>query len=346
MLKNNYIGFDDRYLLLLGIPLVSFLFPIFILGVDLSIGLVAYLPIWFNSIIYASCYWLSARAVFIQVRKRYPHFRDTTKRLIISTFLVLIVYFLVSYFLIFLAPCLSQIGFHHHEKFSTINSSSFLLIAFFSAVYEGVYYYVQLKQAIEEKEALKRENIQSKLEGLKAQVNPHFLFNSLNTLAYIIPEEPEKAVKFVHQLSKVYRYILDIREHQLISLEAELEFLKAYIFLLKQRFEENLYVDIAIPDTLLNQQIIPLSLQLLLENAIKHNIISDAKPLTIDVFIEKDKLVVKNNLQRKKQVTTGTKLGLENIKKRYRFLAEEEVEILETEAHFVVKLPFINTNFS
>jgi LytS/YehU family sensor histidine kinase len=194
-----------------------------------------------------------------------------------------------------------------------------------------------------EKQKLKRMNMQSQLEGLKNQVNPHFLFNSLNTLTYLIPENSEKSVHFVQQLSKVYRYILEIRDKKLILLEEELNFLNAYTFLLKERFGKNLHIKIDIPEVHLNDKIIPLSLQILFENAIKHNIISSEKPLFMEVFIENgNKLIVKNNLQKKNQVMNSTKLGLQNIKNRYRFFSEKEVEVIVTQESFIVILPMID----
>ncbi len=193
-----------------------------------------------------------------------------------------------------------------------------------------------------EKEKLERENIQSQLEGLKNQVNPHFLFNSLNTLTYIIPEDQNLAVRFVQQLSKVYRYILEIRDRKLICLSEELAFLDAYVFLLKDRFGENFKIDINIPESYLNLKVVPLSLQILMENAIKHNIISALKPLRVEVFIENNlKLIVKNNLQKKNHVMNSTKVGLQNIKNRYSFFSDQKVEVFATTDSFVVSIPLI-----
>jgi LytS/YehU family sensor histidine kinase len=141
----------------------------------------------------------------------------------------------------------------------------------------------------------------------------------------------------------VYRYILEIRDKKLIFLEEELKFLNAYTFLLKERFGENLHIKMDIPEKYLNDKILPLSLQILFENAIKHNIISSEKPLFMEVFIENgDKLVVKNNLQKKNQVMNSTKLGLQNIKNRYRFFSDKEVEVIVTQKSFIVILPMLD----
>ena len=177
---------------------------------------------------------------------------------------------------------------------------------------------------------------------MKNQVNPHFLFNSLNTLTYLIPEEPDKAVNFVQKLSKVYRYILEIRDQKIVTISDELEFLNAYVFLLKERFGENLNIDIDIPQKYYHSKIVPLSLQILFENVIKHNIISTQKPLMIKVSIQKDKLIVKNNLQKKNQVISSTSMGLQNIKNRYQFFTKKEVDVIVTADSFLVALPLVD----
>jgi two-component system LytT family sensor kinase len=194
---------------------------------------------------------------------------------------------------------------------------------------------------VAEKVELERRNVESQLESLRNQVNPHFLFNSLNTLVYLIPEEPEKAVRFVQQLSKVYRYVLESREARIIPLQDELDFLHSYIFLLKERFGENLQVRLHDLNSHAGGGIVPLTLQILFENAIKHNVLSIEKPLTIEVFVQKDHLVVRNNLQKKNQVLDSTGVGLENIRARYRMLTNREVDVIVSREYFTVLLPTI-----
>jgi LytS/YehU family sensor histidine kinase len=277
----------------------------------------------------------------MRAREKFPAFKNTWKRLIFQLISVVIGYILLE-------PVLGAICYELLLKDKgnyggvSITVSSIVMIALWIAVYEGIYFYEELKKSIQEKEQLQRENIQSQLEGLKSQVNPHFLFNSLNTLSYLIPEDAEKSVKFVQKLSKVYRYILEMTEEKLIPLHKELEFLNSYIFLLKERFEDNLQVEIDIPKERMNDQIIPLSIQILFENAIKHNIISSAKPLKVKVMInEEQKLIVENNLQKKKQIRNSTKFGLQNIKNRYRFFSDQAVDVITTPSSFMVSLPLI-----
>jgi two-component system LytT family sensor kinase len=180
------------------------------------------------------------------------------------------------------------------------------------------------------------------LNALRTQVNPHFLFNNLNTLCSLIPENPEHAVDFVQQLSKVYRHILEVKDEKTISLKEELDVLHAYTFLLKTRFDKNLTVNITIPSEKLQQHIVPLSLQILMENAIKHNIVSSDKPLLIDVFTVNGSLVVSNNLQMKNQVNESTGIGLDNIRNRYKLLSAIPVKVTASDSNFTVSIPLID----
>jgi sensor histidine kinase YesM len=197
------------------------------------------------------------------------------------------------------------------------------------------------KQLELDKERLKKEILLSEYESLKKQVSPHFLFNSLNVLADLVQEEPELAVSFVSELAKVYRYILECEQERLVELSTEVEFIKSYVFLLKIRFEENLQVVIAIPDAEY-RLIAPLTLQLLVENAVKHNIISSAKPLRIGIFLEDGFVVVSNNFQARRDHNKSIGLGLNNIKSRYQFFSTQEVQVLNIGEQFVVKVPLID----
>ena len=335
------IGFNDRWAMVIGIPLISFLVPIIFFNSSLADGLLAYLPKWGVSFLYTFCYWVSCRWVFITVRRRFPHHHQTRKRWFFTFLEVLASFFIVN---AVLDVVQNVVGIHEHPPGTTkqdLHISSLMIIALVSTLYESIFLYHRWKETILEAEKLKRENVESQLEGLKSQVNPHFLFNSLNTLAYIIPEDSKKAVKFVQKLSKVYRYILEIQDVQLIALEEELHFLSAYNFLLKERFGDNLHISVEIPENCYRLQIVPLSLQILFENAIKHNIISKENPLHIDLWVDSKHICVRNNLQRKPQVISSTKIGLQNIKNRYAYFTKEEVNIQETPGFFMVCLPLV-----
>jgi two-component system LytT family sensor kinase len=196
-------------------------------------------------------------------------------------------------------------------------------------------------KSIEKNEELKRENLLAKYEALKNQVNPHFLFNSLNTLSGVVEQKPELATDFIKKLSDIYRYVLEQNDKELVSIKDEIKFVDDYVFLTKMRFGEGLIFNSYITNNK-NLQVIPLGLQMLVENAIKHNIISDKKPLKIEMKIEGDFVIVKNNLQKKKTINSGKEpLGLENLKKRYTYLSDASVEVIESDSTFIVKLPII-----
>lgn len=195
-----------------------------------------------------------------------------------------------------------------------------------------------------ELERTKADNLGAQYELLKQQVNPHFLFNSLNTLKYMVESEDEHSVDFILKLSNFYRFTLESRKLDLIRLSEELEILDAYVFLLKARFEEGIDLSIDIdPD--FNQSLIPpFTLQLLVENCIKHNVVSLDKPLKIQLFSEKDMLIVENRLQLKTTREISTGLGLENINQRYMHLLNKAIEIQVSETLFSIKLPIIYEN--
>ena len=196
-------------------------------------------------------------------------------------------------------------------------------------------------KSIEKNEELKRENLQAKYEALKNQVNPHFLFNSLNTLSGVVEQKPELATDFIKKLSNIYRYVLEQNDKELVSINDELKFVEDYIFLSKMRFGKGLIFNSQITKDQ-NFHVAPLGIQMLVENAIKHNIISDDMPLKIEMVIEDGFLIVRNNLQNKKTINSGIEpLGLLTLKKRYAYLSDAPVEVIESDGKFIVKLPVI-----
>jgi PAS domain S-box-containing protein len=189
---------------------------------------------------------------------------------------------------------------------------------------------------------LQKENLQSQFDVLKQQVNPHFLFNSLNVLTSLIRPEPELAEKFTEHLSKVYRYVLENKDNELVKLSTELEFLNAYLFLLNIRFMDKIKVNINISDENGSCLVIPLALQLLIENAIKHNAMSKKSPLVIDIFMDKNfYLNVVNNLQERGAQMVSTGVGLKNIMNRYRLLNNLIPEFEKTSSQFIARIPLI-----
>ena len=187
---------------------------------------------------------------------------------------------------------------------------------------------------------LEKEKSQVQFDNLKNQLNPHFLFNSLTSLDSLIHENPTLASEFLRQLSKVFRYVLQNKEKGLVSLETELDFIKNYVALLQTRFGESLQINFNISKEVLDLQIAPVTLQILIENALKHNIINQANPLTINILNQENYLIIENKIQLKKQIETSNGQGLNNLKSLYSFLSEQEV-LVEQNGIFRVKVPLI-----
>jgi LytS/YehU family sensor histidine kinase len=185
-------------------------------------------------------------------------------------------------------------------------------------------------------------NVSAQFESLKNQLDPHFLFNSLNVLNGLIEESPKKASMFTTDLSKIYRYVLEQKDKSLVSLQDELTFSRAYLNLLSLRFEAGIQIDLQINAEQHTGCILPLSLQLLIENAIKHNIISVRKPLLLKIYRKNNYLYVENNLQKKKVLHDHSGIGLKNIQERYAILSNLSVHLQETDILFSVGLPIIN----
>ncbi len=191
-------------------------------------------------------------------------------------------------------------------------------------------------------EKLKRENLQAQYDALKNQINPHFLFNSFNVLTDLVYMDQDLAAQFIQQLSKVFRYVLESSKKELVSLATELAFLQAYIFLLKIRFGENVTIQLPTYEDK-GDQIIPLCLQMLIENAIKHNVITAEEKLHVDIEIHDGRILVRNNLQLRNAVEGSTRLGLANIKARYALLNQQDVDINSSPNTFTVSIPLIPT---
>ena len=203
-------------------------------------------------------------------------------------------------------------------------------------------YHDQSKRNERDKALMQKELLQSQYVNLKNQVNPHFLFNSFSVLQSLIDTKPAEASKFLERLSKMYRYMLDNREESLSSVEKELGILDHYLYLLKIRHEESLQVEIDIQTAFHNRYIPTLSLQMLVENAVKHNQFSKREPLIVTLNIENDYLVVRNKVKKKGATEDSTKLGLENIRNQYNLQTEKSVIITEDEQFFTVKLPILS----
>ncbi|MFN8242883.1 MAG: histidine kinase [Ferruginibacter sp.] len=340
------IGFNDAWLMLITIPVLSFIVPVVFAGCRFNRSPYLTWERYFITMAVTIALWFGDRLIMIWSRTRYPQFKDVRKRLMLQSVSMLMFTLLGNNLLGYLFDdVLFSIPGHSHFDTDILiksNSAAIFCTIMIIGIYESIYFMNELRTSVEEKEKLKRESLTAQLSALKTQVNPHFLFNNLNTLSALIPDDPDQAVEFVQQLSKVYRHILEVQDEQSIPVKDELDVLKAYGFLLKTRFGKNIEINIAVPEERLKQQVVPLSLQLLMENAIKHNIVSSEKPLRINVFAENGHIVVSNNLQVKNQQIESTGIGLANIRNRYKLLSDKEVIVAESGESFTVSIPLLN----
>ncbi|MCK8495109.1 histidine kinase [Spirosoma sp. RP8] len=208
--------------------------------------------------------------------------------------------------------------------------------------HESIYTYNQLRQSTEREYKLKQLHMQQQMDVLKQQVNPHFLFNSLNSLITLIGEDPKQAETFTEELSSVYRYVLRASEQNLTDLATELSFIHSYVHLLQTRYGSGFQLSIEVDKRFQSYQIPPLTLQLLVENAVKHNIVMKSKPLTVQIQTDSlANLHVRNNIQRKRQGVMSTGVGLANILSKYEMLGQPMPSVREETNQFVVALPLI-----
>ena len=269
---------------------------------------------------------------------------DTVKRIIIgvigSTGVTLIGLFLLR---MFTALSLKNESFYEFITNETFQSYQFGLWITLTIViiFHIIYYYNRYQQNRIKEQKVIAGTASAKFDALKNQLDPHFLFNSLNVLTSLIEENPDNAQKFTTSLSKVYRYVLEQKDKELVTVDEELQFAKTYMSLLKMRFEDSIVFDMPEKASNPESKVVPLSLQLLLENAVKHNTVTSSKPLHIRIYEDRDNLVVENNLQPKQIVKKSSGVGLSNIKQRYDLLTNKKVNINKEAHSFTVAIPML-----
>lgn len=222
---------------------------------------------------------------------------------------------------------------------------SFRINLFLNCLHAIVYLLRQYKQKELETEELKLISSQAQLQAIRNQINPHFLFNNLNVLSSLILLKNDEAGTFIEKFSAVYRYILKNQDTELITLNSELEFIQPYIFLLEKRFGEGLKFFVNIHEQFRDCYIVPVALQIVIENALKHNVVSAKKPLKIFITVNNEgMLIVENNLQLREKKESSGQTGLRNIHQRLKMIAGKELGIEQTDAYFRVSIPLINTD--
>lgn len=284
------------------------------------------------------------------LNRKFPWSETTRTRAILSIVSILIANFILVYFCNYLNFVVIQKAATVEQFFSSkYNTSNWFMIniaLLISAFLHAKGFMEELKktskkEVVEQKLIAKSANAQ--FESLKNQLDPHFLFNSLNVLSSLIDENPKQAQKFTASMSKIYRYVLEQKDKELVTVEDELEFAKTYCDLLKTRFEDSVGFVFDVKKEDYRRFVVPLSLQLLLENCIKHNFATSSKPLMIKIFSENDTLCIENNLQVREQIKESSGIGLSNIVQRYSLLTKRNVFIEKSEDYFKVILPVLSS---
>ncbi len=338
------LGFDDRLLALTCIVINTHsVMAIYYTGAFFNADFGAYALKWLGEFMAVLLLWMIIRWLYLELLKRRSGLKNVKIRLLIVP-LFLIPYFLISiWFIAYVQPYFDWQYLQYQDPEVSVQIATGAVIFFIDiGLYEALHLFVELKNTKIREEKLKKENVTTQLANLRNQISPHFLFNSLNTLVYLIDEDKEKSKEFVHKLSYIYKTVLDSSKKDLVSVGEEMEYIHAYTGLLKRRFGQNLMFNFDISSKDLDKKIMPLSLQLGIENAVKHNVVSKKQPLFINIETVDGFLVIKNNLQKRTIRSKNTGLGLMNITNRYQLITNKQVLIDNSEDYFTLKLPLLD----
>lgn len=335
--NHKYISRRNVYKVLMGINIVTAIVRLFLFPNQ---------SIWFHvSIFLATCVvlyigWEYLLLVHRILNRRMPLEDGQVKRILMQIFLCAVFYSILGQ-LLFKAAGLV----FHQEIPELLDKIAYVLYLFvamiFNLVFFGSYYFFRWKADLIRAERLQLEQSLVKYDALRNQLNPHFLFNALASLNSLIFENQQLASDYLQQLSRVYRYTLQNKDKQTVSLQTETDFIRHYIFLFKTRFNDAIEFKIEIGEIALEKGVVPVTLQILIENAVKHNVISSAHQLVISIYDEDGFLVVENNIRKKSQVETSNQQGIDNLKALYHYLDPRPVEIVETIERFVVRIPLV-----
>ncbi len=288
--------------------------------------------------------WVGHHWINVQLNKKFSWIDAPVKRTIIGVF-SLVIYAVVAFTIVQLIMFYISYGRFPEDTWNWILQYTIypIIIAFvISFILTTLGFFRSWKSSVINAERLNTEMMIYKYESLRNQINPHFLFNSFNVLSDLVYEDQKMAVKFIKQLSDLFRYVLDSKDKELVPLKEEIDFINLFTYLLKIRFEEKLEIKMEL-NAAVDEYIVPMSLQQLVENAVKHNEVSEAYPLKISIYKKGNYIEVKNSLQIKKLGEASPKTGLKNIKQRFSFFTDKEIEIQKTENSFMVRIPILKS---
>jgi sensor histidine kinase YesM len=291
-----------------------------------------------------TCLWQSLTWVAVTVRNRFPKDSDLIKRMGLAIFLIILISELTMTIIFLGYDYFHFMGYELNETSYQWSLGVMAIVNIFVTIlHEGVSGFEKWKATLIETEQLKKEYMQSQLLGLKSQVNPHFLFNSLNSLSSLITEDTEEAEKFLDEMSKVYRYLLRNSDDQLVEVETELQFIQSYFYLLKARYGDGVELTVNVDESQKKKCLPPLTLQILLESAFNLNAISKTKPLKVEITgTTEGWLQIKNNIEKKLAgEDTGDRKGITNIANKFRLLCQQSIIIKDIGTHRIMQVPLI-----
>ena len=282
--------------------------------------------------------WNGSMLIIQYLIERFSIFNDTVKLIVYQVIVLTVFVSLVELAELYAIKNLLNITLSNTQRTSMFVIS--LIITFMiSSIYASVAFFIEWKENLLRTQALEKANLEARYDTLKNQVNPHFLFNSLNTLLMLVNDNPV-ASRYVESISEIMRYMLQSRDKEAVLLRDELTIAREYVYIQQNRFGDKLKVEIDVPEQYYHYAIPPLALQMLLENTLKHNVVSKEHPLFVKVYVSPDKyLVVENNLKSKIDKEPSTGVGLENIRSRYLYLTGKDILVKMGEGKFVVMLP-------
>jgi two-component system LytT family sensor kinase len=298
-----------------------------------------------TSIVITILVWEGNLRIDSWLNKKLPWVGNAGKRILIELLVSMVYSAVVIYCsMLFFNEFVCPLPVATKEAFMSTAMIIGVMVSFILLTVEiGAQFFSNWKASLIEIEHHKTEVVQAQLQNLKNQINPHFLFNNMSVLSSLVYKDQDKAVDFINQLSKVYRYLLDNKDRELVTLEDELTFIRSYTYLLQIRFDTNIKFTIEVENSALQKLVPPMAIQILVENAIKHNEISEELPLSVSITNYENELVVTNNLQLRTNTEPSSKTGLKNIKDRYHYFTDKPVEIIESANSFVVKIPLLHS---
>lgn len=286
--------------------------------------------------------WEGNRYLLYTFRSYFDWFNKPVRKLVVLVLAVSFYTIPMSALLLVIWYKLFNAGIVNWDVITTTVMMMMICVLFITHIYETVFLVREAESEKLKKEQLERARAEAELEALKNQIDPHFIFNSLNTLSHLIEKNPVKAKQFNDNLADVYRYILQNKARELVLLHEEMVFLNDYFSLLKIRFEQAVQLQIGINPAMYDQYLIPpISLQILVENAIKHNEFTDAVPLVITIEMQNDELIVHNQVRKKILRKASSRIGLQNLGERYRLTTSKEISVTESVSDFTVSLPVL-----